>query len=85
MPEQTRRHVPTYLDDKNKGDRMELHDAHTSHYEGGQLQHKPMSEGNRYMRAITLNKNTPYYTGRARVITPCSASHDAIEARELAV
>ena len=82
----TRRHVPTYLDDKNKGDNMiELHDAHSSHYDDGLRQNRPLDSSNAYLRAITLNKNQIYYPSRVRVITPCSASHDAIEARELAL
>jgi len=60
----------------------ELHDAHSTHYEDTSCQHHPQEYSTKYLRSITLNRNTILYPSRVRVITPCSAAHDAIEAQE---
>lgn len=59
-----------------------FHDGHSTHFDDVTPQTRPCN--NNYLRAITLNRNIIAYPARVRVMTPCSAIHDALEARGLA-
>lgn len=47
----------------------ELHDAHSSHYEGANVQSRPMSS--LYEHALRLYREAPVYPDRVRV-SPCA-------------